>query len=551
MSDILIVDDERSIRKLLSRYLEDAGHACWTAENVAEAKEILNNRSFDLLLSDINMPGETGIALTRYVNDTYPNLPIVIVSIIDNPTAAKEALELDIYGYIVKPFTRRLVLISVDNALIRHQLELQSRAYQGELERKVLEQTKTIKASEEKYRQIVDNIGIGVALLSPEFEILQMNGQMHQWFSDIEPNNGHLCHRSFFASPRETPCDNCPVEKTFAQGKSFEATIKVEGKKGDRYFRDQSFPIRDENGKITSAVILIEEVTEKLSLERELRQAQKLEAIGQLAAGIAHEINTPIQYVGDNTRFLQDSFGDMVTAFSAYDSLLQAVKDKTVNDELVTTVEERVLEADLLYLNEEIPQAIEHSLEGVKRVTEIVRAMREFSHPGSDQKEMVDINHAIKNTVTVARNEWKYVAEMKLDLDSSIPEVLCLPGEINQVFLNIIVNAAHAITATMADNSHQKGTISISTEKRDHSVAIRISDTGGGIPKDIQHRIFDPFFTTKDIGKGTGQGLAIAHSVVSDKHKGSLAFETREKEGTTFIIELPLNNEPSELLQER
>ena len=211
-----------------------------------------------------------------------------------------------------------------------------------------------------------------------------------------------------------------------------------------------------------------------------------------------------------------------------------------MTDALLEDVDKCILKADLPYLVEEIPRAIEQSLEGVQRVTEIVGAMRDFSHPGSDQKSLVDLNHAINNTVTVSRNEWKYVAEMELDLDPSLPEVLCIPGEINQVLLNIIVNAAHAITDALEQKNLNKGTISIATHKRDGLVAIHISDTGAGIPKDIQHRIFDPFFTTKDVGKGTGQGLAIAHRVVTEKHGGFLRFETDQNTGTTFIIELPL-----------
>jgi signal transduction histidine kinase len=198
--------------------------------------------------------------------------------------------------------------------------------------------------------------------------------------------------------------------------------------------------------------------------------------------------------------------------------------------------------ADLPYLKEEIPHAIDQSLEGVLRVTEIVRAMRDFSHPGSDQKSMVDLNNAIKNTITVARNEWKYVADMELNLDPLLTEVLCFPGEINQVLLNIIVNAAHSIADVLQQDKEKKGKISISTLKNDKAAVIKISDTGGGIPKDIQHRIFDPFFTTKGVGKGTGQGLAIAHTVITEKHGGNLYFETKPNKGTTFIIELPLEN---------
>ena len=540
MENILIVDDEQPIRKLLTSFLKNAGYNCWLAENVREAKSILHDQRIDLLLTDINMPGESGIDLSRYVKQQHPDVAIVIVSAIDNPDDAKEALALDVYGYLIKPFTKNLVLISVDNALRRHRLELEQKSYRQELETTVQEQNTEIQTTEEKYQQIIENIGVGVAIVGPDMEILHLNPHMQQWFPHIKAAAGCLCHQSFQNPPRDSPCDNCPVVKTFAEGKSFENTIKIVGERQDRYFRDTSFPLHDRNGKVISAILLVEDVTQKLAFERELRQAQKLESIGQLAAGIAHEINTPIQYVGDNTLFIQEAFEDLTSAISAYDELLQAAKTNSVTDTIIKNVRKSVDAADLPFLREEIPRAIEQSLEGVRRVTEIVRAMRDFSHPGSDQKSMVDLNNAIQNTITVARNEWKYVAEMELDLDPSLPEIQCFPGEINQVLLNIIVNAAHSITDVLQQHEASKGKISISTFQQEQAVVIRISDTGAGIPKDIQHRIFDPFFTTKGVGKGTGQGLAIAHTVITEKHGGNLHFETTPGKGTTFFIELPL-----------
>jgi len=363
MKSILIVDDERSLRKLLCHYLEGAGYTCWAAEDVKQAKELLETKHIDLLLSDINMPGESGIELTRFVKKEYPDVSIVIVSVIDNPDSAKEALELDVSGYIVKPFSKNIVLIAVDNAFRQHRLELQNRRYRENLEttveqqtgeiknqiaflqnlmdavpsaifhissegivlgcnrvfeqfigktelemvgksitkvspqnldliyhkilklqpvrtqnefemavtdvtgkqcdmiiktaecmdggghvngivgvmyditeRKVLEQA--LRYSEAKYRQIVDDINVGVALLNPQMEILQMNPHMRKWFPTVEPNAGFLCHQGFQNPPRESPCDNCPVVKTFAEGKSFENTIKINRKDGNRFFRD-------------------------------------------------------------------------------------------------------------------------------------------------------------------------------------------------------------------------------------------------------------------------------------------------------------------------
>jgi len=196
----------------------------------------------------------------------------------------------------------------------------------------------------------------------------------------------------------------------------------------------------------------------------------------------------------------------------------------------------------LAYLTDEVPKDIQQTLEGVERDRNIVQAMKEFSHPVGKEETFINLNKAIQNTITVARNEWKYVAEMVTDFDPSLPLVSCLPGELNQVFLNMIINAAHAIADVVGDGSKGKGTITVSTRHDGNWAEVRISDTGMGIPENIRSRIFDPFFTTKKVGKGTGQGLTISHSVIVDKHGGTIHFETEVGKGTTFIIRLPIEN---------
>jgi PAS domain S-box-containing protein len=292
-------------------------------------------------------------------------------------------------------------------------------------------------------------------------------------------------------------------------------------------------------GNSTELLVIGSDVTYRSALEAQLRQSQKLESVGQLAAGIAHEINTPTQYIGDNVRFLKDAFSQLAALLTDYDRLLAAAKSNTLSPDAVQEIAAAVEGADAAYLLEEIPKAIEQTLEGVTRVATLVSAMKEFSHPGTKEKVPLDLNHAIESTITVARNEWKYVAELETDFDPSLPQISCQAGEFNQVILNLIVNAAHAIADVIAKGEVTKGLIKIQTRNYPECAEIRIQDTGMGIPEGARSRIFDPFFTTKAIGKGTGQGLAIAHSVVVDKHKGSIQFETEDGKGTTFIIRLP------------
>lgn len=299
----------------------------------------------------------------------------------------------------------------------------------------------------------------------------------------------------------------------------------------------------DQDGNIAGLISMMIDETEKNHMEVQLRHAQKLESIGQLAAGIAHEINTPTQYVGDNTRFLDDAFEDIKSVLESYSKLLKAVKDDDRCRSIVKELEEVLEDADLEYLEEEIPVAIEQSIEGVERVTKIVRSMKEFSHPGLDEKTPINLNKAIESTITVARNEWKYVADVTTDFDETLPPVTCFPGELNQVFLNIIVNAAHAMENMTFDNS-DKGNIHIATKTNGNLVNVTIRDNGCGIPKETQSRIFDPFFTTKEVGKGTGQGLSIAHTVITENHKGTITCDSQEGDGTVFTIQLPLTGAP-------
>lgn len=279
---------------------------------------------------------------------------------------------------------------------------------------------------------------------------------------------------------------------------------------------------------------------ERKHMEVQLRQAQKLESIGQLAAGISHEINTPVQFVGDNNRFLQEAFADMAGLCEAERQLGAAAPDGLVRTDALAALAEQY---DIDYLMEEIPKALAQSEEGLTRITRIVAAMKEFSHPGSRDKELVDINRLISTTVEVSRNEWKYVADLECDLDPALPAIPGFAQGLNQVFLNMIVNAAHAIGERIGRTGESRGLIHITTRQSAAWLEVLISDNGAGIPDKIINKIFDPFFTTKEVGKGSGQGLAIAYSVIVDKHGGEIAVESGPDTGTVFTIHLPVANQ--------
>jgi PAS domain S-box-containing protein len=290
---------------------------------------------------------------------------------------------------------------------------------------------------------------------------------------------------------------------------------------------------------------LYSEMRERERMAIELRLAQKLESVGRLAAGVAHEINTPIQYIGDSVLFLQSAAADLRKLQMTYQAAFQRLADNEPIQDVEPAVREVEAQTDLEFLFKEIPKAFERTLEGVERVAAIVRAMKEFAHPDSVEQASADINHAIQTTLTVAHTEYKYSAQLETRF-GELPLVVCNIGELNQVFLNLIVNASHAITESGKDVT--AGRIIITTIASGSDVIISIEDNGCGIPTENLDKVFDPFFTTKPVGRGTGQGLAIARSIVVEKHGGSIDIQSVVGGGTNFIMRLPTEGRASKRL---
>ncbi len=263
-------------------------------------------------------------------------------------------------------------------------------------------------------------------------------------------------------------------------------------------------------------IAVLRDVTERRTLQNQLFQSHKLEAIGQLAAGVAHEINTPCQYVADNLAFLKDAFESLALAVYREDAPANG---------------------DLAFLRDEVPSAIAQSLSGMERIAEIVRGIKTFSHPGTGARTACDLNQMLQTTVTIARNEWKYVSDVELDLDPTLPQAWVYADEIQHVFLNLVVNAAQAI-ADAAGPTGTRGHIRVSSRRKGEMIEIRVADDGPGIPEKIRAHVFDPFFTTKPAGKGTGQGLAICHRVV-EHHSGRIEIEDHDGPGAVFLVRLP------------
>jgi signal transduction histidine kinase len=299
-------------------------------------------------------------------------------------------------------------------------------------------------------------------------------------------------------------------------------------------------PLYDEHGRLTHSVAVGADITAKRERERmglELQLAQKLESVGRLAAGIAHEINTPIQYVGDSVYFLRSAYDDFNSLLVDWQCSMDVLSEAPAHAALRQQVRDAANKFDLDYHRAEIPKAFERTLDGVQRVTNIVNAMKEFAHPDANEQSAADLNHAIASTLLVASNEYKYVARISTEF-AELPQVVCNIGQLNQVFLNLIVNAAHAIDDAGRDLN--TGIIKITTECIGDWVEIHIGDNGCGVPKENLAKLYDPFFTTKEVGRGTGQGLTIAHSIVVDKHGGQISAESSVGSGTEFTLRLPV-----------
>ncbi len=423
----------------------------------------------------------------------------------------------------------------------RRQME---RTEKQRLERLVSERTKELERGREQYRLVVEGTqAIPFALDAEDghFEYIGPQGPQRLGFSEeVWKQIGFLDK----LMPRER---NGPTRQRIDDSKSGNFELETTVLTQDEKRVDLRWVVNCETSESTGQHKVLRgmmiDVTDQRRLESDLAQAQKLESVGRLAAGVAHEINTPVQFVSDSVHFVREAMDDLTEIVDKYRELRTATQDPNPNGTVVAAAakaaEEAEDDADLDYILENAPVALDRARDGLGRVAAIVRSMKEFAHP--DRKEMAqsDLNQAIQSTLVIASNEYRYVAEVETDL-GNVPLVNCYAGEINQVVLNLIVNAAHAI-GDVVKGTPNKGKIRVATRVLGEQVEIAISDSGKGIPVDVRSRIFDPFFTTKEVGKGTGQGLAIARAVIVDKHGGTIHFETEVGRGTTFYIRLPVN----------
>jgi len=419
-------------------------------------------------------------------------------------------------------------------------MELELQLANDLLEQRVASRTQELAATNGNMNQILSSIPSILFVVTTDGRVKQWNTSaveiLRQPTAEILGQQLHELQLRLEMPPLLEGMEKCRQEKQPMKIHNLRYESN-EGREGFLAFNVS--PILAEGGELEGFLFLGDDITELKVLESQLSQAQRLESIGQLAAGIAHEINTPIQYIGDSVTFLRDAFAELQRLLTLCEQLRD--NDNITQEPfrlLVEAIGNVLRDIDCAFLQVEIPKSFTRVLEGIDRVSNIVLAMKRFSHPGGQEKRAVDINRALESTLTVSHNEWKYVADLTTDLASDLPPVVCLPGDLNQVLLNVIINAAHAI-GDVVRGTRDKGRIGVRTRLEGGMVVIAISDTGTGIPAGVREKIFNPFFTTKEVGKGTGQGLSIAYDIVVNKHGGSLTFETEVGHGSTFYIRLP------------
>jgi PAS domain S-box-containing protein len=540
-ADIVVIDDCSVSLLVATRFLEHGGYRARGFLEVPAAQKAILAETPDLVLVDLNMPEMSGLDMCDWVKNeaSTRDVPVLFISGETRRQHKAEAFRRGGADFILKP-------IDAEELLLRVELHLQLSMQRRELLQSLQERNQVVEARLQWSNAELLKLYAAVEQSPASVVITDRNGTIEYVNQKFTETSGYTLDEVRGQTPRVLRCSDTPRKvyqemwQTILDGGTWQGTLRNRRKDGRTYWEQMHIaPVRAEDGDaITHFIALKEDITAQREIEAQLRQAQKLEAIGRLAAGIAHEINTPTQFVSDNLFFLRTAFADLVGLLEEYRNALAILRDIPEQASLVEQLHHAEQKSDIDYVKENAPGAFESSADGIKRISTIVRAMKEFSHPDQHEMEAADLNSAIENTLTISRNEYKYVADLEKSL-GPVPPVMCHIGDVCQAILNIVVNAAHAI-GDVYQTTGKRGTIRVRSSTEPGFVRIEIEDTGMGIPEQDRDRVFEPFFTTKEIGKGTGQGLAIARATIVQKHKGTLSFTTEMGKGTVFLIRLPM-----------
>jgi two-component system NtrC family sensor kinase len=521
------------------------------SEELADARELASSENTilakkNLLIQIDKIRAHYNLLLSRQISETntvtIKNFQFIILLVV-------------LILFAILFFGIRIIKnIWSSDMLLRKEIEERTKAqselqiYQHTLEKIVEERNSALIKSEARTQAIVDKSPVAILSMDTDGKIISFNPHAESIFgykqseilgksmTTLIPKEFHQQHNDGLQRYVETGKSTIlnkliEVNALHQSGKIFPIELRVNVMKHDNE---------------TFFTGMINDVSEQKALHSQLLQAQKLESVGQLAAGIAHEINTPMQYITDNTVFIKEAYEDIQQVLQLSNNLCQSVQENNSDQQsILTDLQSLKKEIDIEFLLQELPTTLEQTLEGLQQISNIISAMKSFSHPSNENKTTAHLNTIIQNTITISRNEWKYSADIETKFDDSLEAIQLYPDLIGQVLLNIIVNSACAISNKQQSNdktleTEQKGIIIVATSLIESYQVIEVIDNGGGISDDIKEKVFDPFFTTKDVGKGTGQGLSMAYSIITEKHNGKLEFENNDLGGTTFKIFLPM-----------
>jgi two-component system NtrC family sensor kinase len=554
---ILVVDDDGATRDTLAVILRREGYDARFAENGTEALGLLDVLAFDVAFVDVKMPGVDGPDLLPLLFAKQPSLYVVIVTGDASVDVAIRSLRAGAADFIEKPVRLEWVRKTLSRALERRQLDRTTALYRS---------SQTIFDAQNFDRLPEAIVNVAMQVMSADAASLLLptiDGKLyvaHAYGLDADVANtvritiGEGIAGRVALSRRPTIINGSASEHAEFSGETprrrIKSSIVYPLVSGSRLVGMLTFnrltnqcPFNQED--VDHASVLASQVLlalENMRLAQQTAISERLAAVGQLAAGVAHEINTPLQFVGDGLHFLGQAVDDLFGLLTRYEELAADCETRLPDLESLRLVRALHEEIDVQDLREEVPKALQRTKDGISRVTTIVRSVKSFGRPDAISKEPTDLARLIEATLTVARGEYKYVADVETGLDE-IPPVMAHPGELSQVFLNLVVNAAHAISEKAeASGSTDRGTIRVCARACGDSVEVSVEDTGCGIPPELCARIFDPFFTTKPVGRGTGLGLSIARGIVADKHGGELTVESEVGRGSRFLVRLPIHH---------
>lgn len=583
---ILLVDDEAPVRDILKRILENEGFICQEADSADRALELLEAEEFSLVLLDIQMPGQSGLQLLPVLSERFQDLAVIMATVEDDRKVAEQALKDGAYGYVIKPFHRNEIIINVMAALERRRLNRASREHEALLESRVCARTAELSRLAALQRLAID-ISIRFISLMPHqwaagveqalADITTSLGADRGYLIEFSPNDQGvtITHEwrtagipSRPAIPQEDMLDTkmpwlarrlrggeviylpsmeqLPPEAQlerdyFSQPPMLTLVViplllqqQLTGLIGfETVHQASNWP-----GEIITLLELIGNIfvnslaRQRLERERgamhaQLIQSEKLAAIGQLAAGVAHEINTPIGFITSNLGSLQKYTQRLVDFVQLQATAMEQLNDAKITAQLAADRKNNKID----YITNDIQELIQESMDGANKVKDIVKDLKDFSRADEKIPVLADINTCLENTLTLVRNELKYKATVQREF-SELPDFLCFPQKLGQAFANLLVNAAQAI--------ENQGEIIVRTWQENGSILVTITDTGSGIAEENLIKIFDPFFTTKEVGQGTGLGLSITYDIITKAHHGEITVTSELGQGTTFTVRLPL-----------